>query len=194
MLTAVWLTLAADVNVDEDIAGDVLVLVDSIFAVLEMASEVASEVASGVAFELVSELEIEVVSFTEVTTSVAETVVDVGFDVVEVDLDVVEVAVAFLVVVESSSGHAPSVHGSIEQHPVYGPAVQTYHCLPSVQVLPACCKPSILEGGQLWKAKQQASRVSHEMLRKRSRPTLGNIENVQDRWVEGLHWPWFERY
>jgi len=37
-------------------------------------------------------------------------------------------------VIESSSGHTPVVHGSLEQHPVKGPTLQTYHCLPPVQV------------------------------------------------------------
>lgn len=177
MLTAVWLALTADVKVVADsadvvgdVADDVLVLVDSILAVLEVAWEVASKGAS----EVVLELDEEVVSSTAVVVSVVERVVDI-------DLDVVEVVLTFLVVVvESSSGQTPSVHGSTEQHPVYGPALQTYHCLPSVQVLPACCKPSILgedEEVGYGNAKERASRVSHEIRSNRSRSMLGgNIE------------------
>lgn len=195
MLTAAWLALTADVNVAADsadvveyVADDVPVLVDSILAVLEVATEVASEEAS----EVVLELDEEVVSSTAVVVSAVERVADVDLDV--------EVVVTFLVVViESSSGQTPSVHGSTEQHPVYGPALQTYHCLPSVQVLPACCKPSILgedEEVGYGNAKQRASRVSHEIRCKRSRSMLGgNIEKVQEgRRIEGLRWPWFERY
>lgn len=101
------------------------------------------------------------------------------------------------VVVESSSGQTPSVQGSTEQHPVYGPLLQTYHCLLSVQLLPACCKPSILkeEFGR-GSAKRRASRVSYEIRSKRSKSMLGGfIENGQERRrIDGLRWPWLERY
>lgn len=43
--------------------------------------------------------------------------------------------VVSLVVSSSLSGHIPVVQGSLEQHPRKSPAVQTYHCVPPVQVL-----------------------------------------------------------
>jgi hypothetical protein len=43
--------------------------------------------------------------------------------------------VVVVLVASSSSGQTPVVHGSLEQHPRKSPAVQTYHCLPPLQVL-----------------------------------------------------------
>jgi len=40
----------------------------------------------------------------------------------------------------SLSGQIPVVHGSLEQHPRKSPTVQTYHCLPPVQVLTSRAK------------------------------------------------------
>lgn len=78
----------------------------------------------------------------DVTVGVAEVVRAVSIvlgatDVLESeDLEVdVDLDVGWEDVVDSSSGHTPVVHGSLEQHPRKLPASQTYHCLFPVQAV-----------------------------------------------------------
>lgn len=106
-----------------------------------VAVDVADRILVWPTILVASEVVVEVFSIE--AADVAVVVVD---SVVLVDLDVVE-AVLFLVVEsESSSGHIPSVQGSLEQHPVNDPMVQTYHSLPSVQLVSARgARKSILE-------------------------------------------------
>lgn len=90
----------------------------------------------------------------DVTVDVAEVVCAVSVvlgaaDVLESeDLEVdVDWDVVWEDVVDSSSGHTPVVHGSLEQHPRKLPASQTYHCLFPVQALePLGARNSIVRG------------------------------------------------